>query len=270
MLQFLGALGIVAVIVFCYHKVLAVNATTVALTLLLAILVVSTLWGMTVSIPMSLAAMVAFNYYFLPPVGTLTVADPQNWVALDHVSGRGRHRQPSRRRARGKQSEEASARQRDIEKLYAFSRDLLESGNVMELLNRIPAQIVKTFEVGAAALFLADKQKVYRSGPVIPRLDTDSLKSVMAREEPVIDTPNSLCFVPVRLGVRAIGSLGISGRALSLQTLEAIATLGRHRNGARSRGRAIGANRGGPPGRATANRFARRRHPRLAHSAHVY
>jgi two-component system, OmpR family, sensor histidine kinase KdpD len=223
-LQFLGALGIVAIIVFCYHKVLAVNATTVALTLLLAILAVSTLWGMSVSIPMSLAAMVAFNYYFLPPVGTLTVSDPQNWVALttflavavigSHLAARARQ-----------ESEEASARQRDIEKLYAFSRDLLESGNVMELLNRIPAQIVKTFEVGAAALFLADKQKVYRSGPVIPRLDTDSLKSVMAREEPVIDTPNSLCFVPVRLGVRAIGSLGISGRALSLQTLEAIATL---------------------------------------------
>jgi len=95
----------------------------------------------------------------------------------------------------------------------------------MELLNRIPARIVKTFEVGAAALFLADKQKVYRSGPVVPWLDTDSLKAVMAREEPVIDTPNSLCLVPVRIGVRAIGSLGISGRALSLQTLEAIGTL---------------------------------------------
>ena len=223
-LQFLEALGVVAAIVFVYHKVLAVNATTVALTLLLAILAFSTLWGMTVSIPMSIVAMVAFNYYFLPPVGTLTVADPQNWVALvtflavaiigSHLATRARQ-----------QSEEASARQRDIEKLYAFSRDLLESGNVMELLNRIPAQIVKTFEVGAAALFLADKQKVYRSGPVIPLLDTDSLKSVMAREEPVIDTPNSLCFVPVRIGVRPIGSLGISGRALSLQTLEAIGTL---------------------------------------------
>ena len=222
--QFAGALGIVAGIVLLYHKVLLVNATTVALTLLLAILVVSTFWGMTVSIPMSLAAVLAFNYYFLPPVGTLTVADPQNWVALvaflavavigSHLATRARQ-----------QSEEASARQRDIEKLYAFSRDLLESGNVMELLNRIPARIVKTFEVGAAALFLADKQKVYRSGPVVPRLDTDSLKAVMAREEPVIDTPNSLCLVPVRIGVRAIGSLGISGRALSLQTLEAIGTL---------------------------------------------
>jgi two-component system, OmpR family, sensor histidine kinase KdpD len=47
----------------------------------------------------------------------------------------------------------------------------------------------------------------------------------MAREEPVIDTPNSLCLIPVRMGVRPVGSLGISGRTLPRQTLEAIATL---------------------------------------------
>ena len=26
--------------------------------------------------------MLAFNYFFLPPVGTFTIADPQNWIAL--------------------------------------------------------------------------------------------------------------------------------------------------------------------------------------------
>lgn len=222
-LRFLVAVGVIAFIAF-FYRFLPANATTVALTFLLAILVVSTFWGMMVSVPMSVVAMLVFNYFFLPPTGTFTVADPQNWVALaaflavavigSHLATRARQ-----------QAEEASARQRDIEKLYAFSRDLLESGNVMELLNRIPAQIVNTFEVGAAALFLADKQKVYRSGPVVPGLDTDALKSVMAREEPVIDSLNSLCFIPVRLGLRAVASLGISGRTPSRQTLEAIATL---------------------------------------------
>ena len=96
---------------------------------------------------------------------------------------------------------------------------------MIQLLNRIPAQIVDTFEVGAAALLLAEKQKVYRSGPVMPALDLESLKAVVAREEPVIDAANSLCFVPVRMGVRPIGSLGISGTILSRQTLEAIGTL---------------------------------------------
>lgn len=223
-LQFAAAFGIVAGVTFLDRKVLPINATTVALTFILAILAVSTVWGMVISVAMSIAAMLAFNYYFLPPTGTLTVADPQNWVALitfllvaiisSHLSTRARQ-----------QAADASARQRDVEKLYTFSQRLLESRNVMELVNRVPVQIVDAFEVGAAALFLADKQKIYRSGPVIPQLDTDSLKAVLARDEPVIDAPNSVYFVPVRLGVQPIGSLGISGTILSRQTLEAISTL---------------------------------------------
>ena len=223
-LRFAVALGLVLGISLFYRRVLQVNPTTVALTFLLAILAVSTVWGIAVSVFMSIAAMLAFNYYFLPPIGKFTVADPQNWVALFAFLVVSVSASSLSMRARQK-AEDASARRREIEKLYAFSQVLLESGNVIQLLNRIPAQIVNTFEVGAAALFLSEKQKVYRSGPVIPRLDIDSLKAIVAREEPVIDIPNSLCFVPVRLGVRPIGSLGISGSTLSRQTLEAIGTL---------------------------------------------
>ncbi len=224
LVRFACAFIIVFGIAVFYRRVLPVNPTTVALTFLLAILAVSTVWGIAVSVFMSIVAMLAFNYYFLPPVGTLTIADPQNWVALFAFLVVSVLASSLSTRARQK-AEDASARRREIEKLYAFSQGLLESGNVIQLLNRIPAQIVNTFEVGAAALLLADKQKIYRSGPVIPRLDLDSLKAIVAREEPVIDVPNSLCFVPVRLGVRPIGSLGISGTILSRQTLEAMGTL---------------------------------------------
>ncbi|MGA7221755.1 MAG: DUF4118 domain-containing protein [Candidatus Acidiferrales bacterium] len=223
-LRFAAALAIVLIISVFYRHVLPVNPTTVALTFLLAILAVSTVWGIAVSVFMSIAAMLAFNFYFLPPVGTFTVADPQNWVALfaflvvsvlaSHLSTRARQ-----------QATDAAQRRREIEKLYAFSQGLLESGNVIQLLNRIPSQIVDIFEVGAAALLLAEKQKIYRSGPVIPRLDLETLKAMVIREEPLVDEANSLCFVPVRLGVRPIGSLGISGSMLSRQTLEAVGTL---------------------------------------------
>jgi two-component system sensor histidine kinase KdpD len=223
-LRFLAAFVIVFGITAFYRKVLPVNPTTVALTLLLAILVVSTVWGIAVSVSMSVAAMLAFNYFFLPPVGTFTIADPQNWVALFAFLVVSVLASQLSTRAR-KQAQDASSRRREIEKLYSFSQSLLESGNVIQLLNRIPAKIVDTFEVGAAAIFLADKQKVYRSGPVIPQLDLESLKKIAAREEPVIDIAASLCFVPVRMGVRSIGSLGVSGTILSRQTLEAIGTL---------------------------------------------
>lgn len=223
-LRFGVAVGVILAITFFYRKVMQVNVTTVALTFLLAILFVSTLWGIVVAVFMSVIAMLAFNYYFLPPIGTLTIADPQNWVALfaflivsvlaSHLSTRARQ-----------QAADAYSRRREIEKLYAFSQQLLETGNVIELLNRIPAQIVRTFEVGAAALLLAAKQKVYRSGPGVPHLDIETLKAIVTREEPVIDRMRGLCFVPVRQGVRPVGSLGISGAALSRQTLDALGTL---------------------------------------------
>ncbi|HTZ73885.1 MAG TPA: ATP-binding protein [Candidatus Aquilonibacter sp.] len=223
-LQFVLALLLIIAVTFVYREILRVNATTVALTYLLAILAISTFWGMAVSVTMSVLAMMLFNFFFLPPVGRFTVADPQNWVALfafllvavlaSQLSNRARQ-----------QAEAASARRREIEKLYGFSRSLLESGNVMELLNRIPAQIVNSFEVGGAAIYLAEKEKVYRSGPAIPMLEKDNLKSMTTRDEPVFDYANGLCFISVRLGLRPIGSLGISGAPVSRETLEAIATL---------------------------------------------
>ncbi len=54
--------------------------------------------------------MLCFNFFFLPPVGTFTIADPQNWVALvaflvtaivaSQLSGRARQREIDAR-ARG-------------------------------------------------------------------------------------------------------------------------------------------------------------------------
>ena len=222
--RFVAALALVLGISAFYRYVLPVNPTTVALTLLLAILAVSTVWGIAVAVFMSIAAMLSFNYNFLPPVGRFTIADPQNWVAFfaflvvsvlaSHLSSRARQK-----------AEDASGRRREIEKLYTFSQGLLESGNVIHLLNRIPSQIVNIFEVGAAAVLLAEKQKIYRSGPVIPSLDLETLKAIVIRDEPLIDADNSTCFAPLRLGVRPMGSLGISGTILSRQTLEAVATL---------------------------------------------
>ncbi len=218
------SLGIVAAITFLYARLFPANSATVGLTLLLAILVVSTVWGITVSIVTSVAGMLAFNYFFLPPVGRLTIADPQNWVTLfaflvtavigGQLSSRAR-----------RQAEEADRHRREVERLYDFSRKLLSAGNAIELLNAIPRQIVDSFELGAAALFLAEKQKVYRSGLEIPQLDAGRLKAVVAREEPQVDAEQSLCFLPVRMGTRIVGSLGISGRVLSRQSLDALGSL---------------------------------------------
>lgn len=221
---FVTSLAVVVGITTIYVDVVHVNTTTVALTFLLAILAVSTVWGAAVSILMSIEAMLAFNYFFLPPVRKLTIYDPQNWVALFAFLVTAIVGSQLSTRARIK-AEEANHRQRETEKLYEFSQRLLSFGNVIELLNAIPALAVNLFELGAAALFLADKEKVYRSGTLIPQLGKEELKAVAAREELQVDQAQSLCFVPLRLGVRVIGCFGTSGRILSRQSLEALGTL---------------------------------------------
>lgn len=222
--RFLLALIIVSGITFLYQQVFQVNQTTVALSYLLAILATSAVWGIQVSVFMAVVATLCYNYYFLPPVRTFTIADPQNWIALFAflVTSVTASRLSTRVREK---AQEAQSRRREIEKLYAFSQQLLGEGNILELLNTVPNYVVEAFEVGAASLFLADKQKFYRSGAGAAPIDNEELKRAVMRDEPVIDAGRGFCFVPVRLGVRPIGSLGISGPVLSRQTLEALGTM---------------------------------------------
>ena len=73
---------IVPLIVLVYKRGLHANVTTVALTFLLAVLVVSANWGFWYAAFLAVYSTLAFNFFFLPPFGTFTIADPQNWIAL--------------------------------------------------------------------------------------------------------------------------------------------------------------------------------------------
>ncbi len=211
-------------ITYFYRVILPANQTTVALTFLLAILAVSAVWGMAVSLFMSLTAVLLFNYNFLPPIGTFTVADPQNWIALfaflftsivgSQLSARIR-----------KEADASNSRRRELERLYSFSQKLLAEGNVIQLMNAVPDYIVECFEAGAAELFLPQKDKYYRSGYGAAQIDEEQLKATYLRDEVVLGNQQSLYFLPVRMGVKPIGSLGISGAKFSRQTLDAIGSL---------------------------------------------
>ena len=74
--------GIALVTAICapFHETL--NNTTVALAYLLVVLLVATVWGSGPALLASVVGVLCFNFFFLPPVYTLTIADPQNWVAL--------------------------------------------------------------------------------------------------------------------------------------------------------------------------------------------
>jgi two-component system, OmpR family, sensor histidine kinase KdpD len=210
-------------VVFLYTRVIRVNPTTVALTFLVSVLIVSAVWGLRYALFTALIAAAAFNYFFLPPTGTFTIADTQNWVALFALLTTAVIASQLSDRAR-KQTEEAVGRRRELERLYSFSQQLLTADNVLQLLNAVPSHVVETFGVRAAAVYVPDKGNIYRSGIDEPGLDGDQLKSIIARGEPVVDSARNLSFTPLKMGVRTVGAIGVAGN-LSRQTLAAVGSL---------------------------------------------
>jgi two-component system sensor histidine kinase KdpD len=81
-LRIVVCLVLVAAITWIAFSVLHVNALIVGFAYVLAVLIVAASWGLTESFVTSIAATLCLNYYFLPPVLSFTIADPQNWVAL--------------------------------------------------------------------------------------------------------------------------------------------------------------------------------------------
>src|SRR5208283_3780429 len=214
----------VAVITLVGYRWLHFNSTTIALMFLLGVLGISAAWGFREAVFMSVAAAVALDYFFLPPIGAWTIADPQNWIALfaflvtavavSELAARAR---------RGARS--AIERRQELERLYGFSQLLLSSDNPAELLNLIPRYIVESFGIRSAAISLSSRSDVYRSGPTIDGLESRDLQLICLRGEPRIDAVHELAFMPLRMGMRVVGCMGVSGSMLSRQTLEAIGSL---------------------------------------------
>jgi len=112
-----------------------VNATTVALALLLVVLFVATGWGARPAVFASLIGVLCFNFFFLPPTGTLTVAAPDNWVALvaflitaitvGQLSAQAKRR-----------TEEADAGRLEIERLYRELQGAFERASQAEALKQ--------------------------------------------------------------------------------------------------------------------------------------
>jgi two-component system, OmpR family, sensor histidine kinase KdpD len=223
--RYVAGIAVITLITLFYRReFLPFKETTIVLTYLLAILIASAIWGLGVSIFMSVAATMCVDYFFLPPVGTLNINDPQDWVALVSFLITAVIGSDLSARAR-RQAREATRQRNEIDRLYGFSQLLLSARNPLELFNKIPMQIVELFHVRSAALRLAGQQTIVRSGSASMELDEARMNAVLAGGKCEADLEHGIWFRPVRLGEEIIASFAISGSMLSDQTMDAIATL---------------------------------------------
>ena len=224
LIRYLASLALVVGIVFLFHHIINVNPTTVALAFLLSVLFVSAFWGLSYAVFLAVLAALSFNFFFLPPYGTLTIADPQNWVALFAFLVTAITASELSERAR-RAASNANQRRRDVERLYAFSQRLLLTDSVAELLNAIPRHIWEAFDGKAAAVYVVGPNEIYRSGLNVEGLTEDDLKATAARGEICNDHKRNTSLAPLHLGARISGTFGISGNVLSRETLEALGGL---------------------------------------------
>ena len=112
------ALGAVALTTAVLRFATFANETTVALCLLLVVLFVARSLAAPAAITASLAGVLAFNFFFLPPTGTFTITDPLNWVALVAFLAVALTVGQLSARAR-RQTAEARAQRAEAERLYA-------------------------------------------------------------------------------------------------------------------------------------------------------
>jgi K+-sensing histidine kinase KdpD len=120
------------------------SSTTVALALLLVVLFSATGWGIRPAMAASLLGVLCFSFFFLPPLYTLTIANPHNWIALAAflitAITAGGLSALARRRA-----EEAEARRREIERLYQeyqTAADRAKQAEVFEQSERLKSALL--------------------------------------------------------------------------------------------------------------------------------
>jgi two-component system sensor histidine kinase KdpD len=221
-------------IVALYRWRLHVNTTTAALTLLLLILFLAAKWGLRYAVATSVAAAVCYNYFFLPPVGTFTINDPENWLGLFAFLTVSVVGSRLAERAR-EEAEDARERQRELEVLYGLSRELLQTESVASLLNALSPAILLVTRANAVVLYLLDGDRRYMAGdPSAVTLDDIAMRQLsltLPGAGTVTDTVTVTHFgerearIPLRVGVKPRGLLLIKGVALSNDTLEAIGGL---------------------------------------------
>jgi len=136
--RYLSAAATVAAAVFLLLVIqprLEVNLTTAALTLVVAVLVPALYWGSGPALVAAILALLSFNYFFIPPIRTWAIRDPENLVAFAVFTITALTVGQLSSRARRK-AEEAEGRRVEIERLYEELRKAFEQASEAETLRR--------------------------------------------------------------------------------------------------------------------------------------
>ena len=194
-----------------------IGATNSDLVFLTAVVAVAVRFGLWPSLFASVASALAYNFFFLPPIYTFTIADPHNVTAfgfftlvaviVSSVAARGRN-----------QAVATMERARTTESLYAFSRKLAGAGTLDDVLWATAYQTALMLKV-RVVLLLPERGTIavktgYPPEDILDDADIAAAKwawennHVAGRGSDTLPGAKRL-FLPMHTGRGAIGVMGI-------------------------------------------------------------
>jgi two-component system sensor histidine kinase KdpD len=239
-LLFSGSVVATAVAVAVLKMVPDVSTTTEALALLVVVLIVATLGRLWVAIATALIATLTLNFLFLPPIGTFTIADPQNWVALAAflIAAVMASNLSAAARAR---ADDAIARRNEVNRLFDLTRDVLLTTETAAAIETLARHVARRFELTRVAICLpvADGWQTHQGGSDTIHLGPEVLNNALAKARGALDfdahrrtygghvsvedSGRHVTIVPLRHGTRAVGLLAAGVDAIDIGALDAVA-----------------------------------------------
>jgi two-component system sensor histidine kinase KdpD len=197
------------------HQMLGL--ASVAMTFLTAVLASAVAYGLWPALFASFASVLAYNFFFLPPLYTFTIADPENVAALFFFAVTAVIASNLTARVRA-QAIVARQRARTTEELYLFSRKLAGAANLDDLLWATVHQIALMLKVRVVILLPEHGTVAIRAGyPPEDRLDAADLAAAKwcweknrtaGRGSDTLPGARRL-FMPMNTGRGPVGVVGI-------------------------------------------------------------
>jgi two-component system sensor histidine kinase KdpD len=218
-----AAFGAIVFVTVVFKEIARINATTVGFAYLITVLMIAASWGFAESILASVVATFCLNYFFLPPVGTWAISEPENLVALiaflfssliaSNLSSRARRR-----------TAEASAGRIEMERLYALSRSIMLMNGDEPIGAQIARELARICEIPAVAIYDRPADAVYHGGTgAIPSVESRLKDTALTG---VQSAANGSLFAPISLGGQSTGSVAIQqSPELSNAALQALLNL---------------------------------------------
>ena len=194
------------------------NLGNLALLYLLPVMVAASLFGLRAGLVAGVASSLAYNFFFLPPTGTLTIANPENVVTVVVLLAVAFATSQFAARVRG-QADLAARSAADNAALAGFLRQLTATANSEELAQAICAEIARLFDVQTVFLEASDDGPVLRAAnPPEDRLDMIELaaarwvleRGLLAGRGSDTLTASDWLFYPLKSAGKTLATIGIA------------------------------------------------------------